>query len=137
MTLRLNVMTNMSYFLTNYLMIGGLNAVIISLSHPIMMFWCIAVALLWYCHRLTVNYPLPPFLSPHLTPFRRTLLLLVVSLYVFIWYCLMPLLAVAGVTAFVVVGHAAGRNSADIKAVISHDKDTKGGKDDKGMIDDD
>ncbi|GMH68077.1 hypothetical protein TrRE_jg10081 [Triparma retinervis] len=131
-SLRSNFNANMAFFLTNYTLILLLNALIISLSHPIMLLMCSLVSSLWYLHRVTVNVPLPPPLSPHLTPFRRTVVLLAATLYVFLSYCMVPLLAVLGVTAAVCGAHAAGRNAGDIKAKTGKED---GGMDDRGMID--
>jgi hypothetical protein len=134
LALRSNVTSNLGFFLTNYILILLLNALIISLSHPLMLLMCTLVSLLWYLHRITVNLRLPPSLEPHITPFRRTCVLLVVTVYVFLYYCLVPMMATVGVTGFITMAHATGRNAGDIKS-----KTGKGGEEDfmdeRGMID--
>jgi len=96
-----------------------------------MLVYCSLTASLWYGHRITVNRSLPPSIATYLTPFRRTLILLLVTLYVFVSYCLVPLLAVLGVTSVVVGAHAAGRDTDDIK-ILTH-QEVKG--DERGMVD--
>ena len=106
---------NLSYFLTNYILLSLLALLIISLTHPLMLLYTFLVGGLWYGHSLTLtkNYKLvianKDVFGDILTPKRRTYICTIVTLFVFIFYALLPLVTVLSVSAAITFAHAALR----------------------------
>ena len=115
---------NLSYFATNYFFIAMIVAGIISLSHPLMLVYCGLVGLFWYGHCFILKNHKDLDLHPTnfvrvifqiLTPYRRSVVLLIVTCYVIVMYCLLPIFAVAAISSFVIFCHASFRDPKHIE----------------------
>ncbi|GMI32172.1 hypothetical protein TeGR_g11848 [Tetraparma gracilis] len=113
---------NLNYFLTNYLLLSFLALLIISLTHPLVLFYCAGTGLLWYGHTaLLASSPTlvvagRDVFSSLLSPKRRTYICSLVTLVVFLFYALLPLVTVLSVSAGLCGAHAALRDPRDIEA---------------------
>jgi PRA1 family protein. len=130
---------NTAYFLTNYTLIATGTFVVVVLLHPMMILCSVFVYLLWKVHNVMVNDNIPLVvmgkdIGQYLTVEMRTKILYFLTLWVVVFYCLIPFLLATGLTALMVMTHALLRDPKQIETgrgtVSSYYKDNDSDDDD-------
>lgn len=118
---RQRVGLNTAYFLTNYSLIAAGTCVVVVLLHPRMIFYSAVMYILWKMHNVMVRDNIPLIvmgkdMGRYLTVEVRTKILYFFTLWVVVFYCLIPFLLATGLTAFMVLSHALLRDPKQIES---------------------
>lgn len=136
---------NTAYFLTNYSLIATGTFVVVVLLHPMMILYSVIVYFLWKMHNIMVKDNIPLLvmgkdMGQYVTVEMRTKILYFVTLWVVVFYCLIPFLLATGLTALMVITHALLRDPKQIetgRSALSYckDNDSDDDNDDDGNDD--
>lgn len=114
--------TNFAYFLTNYVLIASMTALIIALMHPGMVLFLFILYCLWTLHTFLLRNQLIIFnISIHslLTVQQRFYSLFIITTIITIWKCLKPTIIFLLITNIIICTHAFMRDPKHIES--SHD----------------
>ena len=120
--IRSRVSLNFAYFLTNYVLLASMVALVVSLMHPGMVFFLAIVYGLWSLHSFLIRNKLELFGVPvHalLTIQQRFYLLLTITSVVVVWKCLAPTLIFLAISGILILSHAFLRDPKDVEAASS------------------
>lgn len=122
------VKVNFGYFLSNYVLITAMTAVVVALMHPGMIVTVGIVLGLWWLHGCLIRRELVVFgvsVQNLLTVQQRFYTLFVITAFVIIAECLWPALVVVAIATFIVVTHAALRDTSQFMEVTDEESDRK------------
>jgi len=121
---------NFAFFLTNYVLLAGMVALVVALMHPGMLFFVGIVWALWSLHSFMIRHELVLFgIQVHslLSVQQRFYTLFVITTIVVIWKCLVPTVIFAAISGLLILTHAFLRDPKHIEAsgstVDSDDED--------------
>lgn len=141
--LRSRIYLNLAFFLSNYALLTAGAGLVVSLSHPRMVFSMGAVAGLWWLHFLITEKGLDRIiisgqdLSTIITPAIRFHIVLAISLVVGVFQCLVPLLSWFFISMFLVLTHAVLRDPKHIEKSASFRLKSGAAEDDDESDDED
>lgn len=126
--IRGRVKLNFQFFLTNYVLLAAMVALVVSLMHPGMVFFLAIVYGLWSLHSFLIRNKLELFgIQVHalLTIQQRFYLLATITSIVVIWKCLAPTLIFLTISGLLILAHAFLRDPKDVEAASNgmHDSD--------------
>lgn len=113
---------NFAFFLTNYVLLASMVALVVSLMHPGMLFFVTIVYGLWSCHSFLIKNELEVFgIQVHslLTIQQRFYVLFVITTIVVVWKCLAPTIIFVTISAILIVLHAFLRDPKHIETSTS------------------
>ena len=122
------VSLNLSFFLTNYVLLASVVGITVALMHPKMLFYLAIVYLLWACHSFLLKNEFELFgipLHSILSIQQRFYVLFVITSFVVIWHCLKPTIIFLVISAGLILSHAFLRDPKHIESM-----DTVGDSDD-------
>lgn len=112
------VRINLAYFLTNYVLVAAMVALVVALLHPGMILFLLVIYALWTAHAFMIRNEVVFFgipLHSILTIQQRFYLLFVLTTIVVVWKCLKPTLIFALITFVLVTTHALMRDPKQIE----------------------
>jgi len=126
--IRSRVKLNFAFFLSNYVLLAAMVALVVSLMHPGMVFFLAIVYGLWSLHSFLIRNKLELFgIQVHalLTIQQRFYLLATVTSVVVVWKCLAPTLTFLTISGLLILSHAFLRDPKDVEAVSNgmHESD--------------
>jgi PRA1 family protein len=130
--IRSRVKMNFAYFLSNYVLIASMTAIVIALMHPGMVFFLILLYLLWTLHAFLIRNQLVIFnigIHSLLSVQQRFYGLFVMTTIVIIWKCLRPTLLFFTITSLLIMTHALLRDPKHIESSHSEKYGSGGGGD--------
>mmetsp|Transcript_34231 Transcript_34231/g.63310 ORF Transcript_34231/g.63310 Transcript_34231/m.63310 type:complete len:239 (-) Transcript_34231:128-844(-) len=112
---------NLTFFLTNYTVVLFGTALVVALMHPGMILYVGVISAMWWFHTFTLknDIPLVAFgrdLGDFLTPERRSAFLSLLSAFVGVSKCLVPVLSVLGISSLIIITHAVLRDPKHIES---------------------
>ena len=127
--------TNFAFFLTNYVLIAAMTALIVAMMHPGMVFFMAVLYGFWSLHSFLIRNQLVVFgVSIHaiLSVQQRFYLLFTITSIVTIWKCLIPTLTFFTISSLLICTHAFMRDPKYIElsndgSADSEDDDEEGG----------
>jgi PRA1 family protein len=131
------VKLNFAYFLSNYVLLAAITAIVVALMHPGMVFFLGLVYALWTIHGFLIRKELVLFgMQVHaiLTVQQRFYALFVITTLVVVMKCLKPTIIFLSISGLMIVSHALLRDPKDVEAFgsdggESDDEDLEGGGD--------
>jgi len=111
---------NFQFFLSNYVLVASMVALVVALMHPGMLFFVALVYGLWSFHRFLIRNELDVFgLRIHslLTIQQRFYLLFTITTIVVVWKCLVPTLIFTVISALLICLHAVLRDPKHIETM--------------------
>lgn len=112
---------NFAYFLSNYVLVAAMVALVVALMHPGMLLFVGIVWALWGLHSFLLRNELVLFgiqVQNILTVQQRFYLLFTLTTLVVIWKCLMPTIFFLTISSFIIVSHALLRDPKNIEATV-------------------
>jgi hypothetical protein len=109
---------NLAFFLTNYVVIAAMTAVIVALMHPGMIFFVGLVYGLWMLHAYMIRHEVVlggVRLHSLVSVQHRFYGLLVLTVLVIIWKCLIPTLIFVAISGLLILVHAFMRDPKQIE----------------------
>ncbi|GKY96952.1 hypothetical protein MPSEU_000654200 [Mayamaea pseudoterrestris] len=109
---------NLAFFLTNYVLIAAMVALVVMLLHPSSIFVLIIVYALWKTHSFLIRNEVDLFgIHVHslLTIQQRFYVNLVVTFVLVVWKCLIPTFSIILVSGILITGHAFLRDPKQIE----------------------
>mmetsp|Transcript_7671 Transcript_7671/g.13268 ORF Transcript_7671/g.13268 Transcript_7671/m.13268 type:complete len:229 (-) Transcript_7671:127-813(-) len=106
---QIRFVTNIGFFLTNYVVVATGVAVVVSLLNPGMLLVCSVVWGLWWVHEYLIYNEVTIFgnnIGTILSISQRSTVLSVVTIFTIVWKCLLPFLSFVAVSGFLIVLHA-------------------------------
>jgi PRA1 family protein len=126
--IRSRVKLNFAFFLSNYVLLAAMTAIVVALMHPGMVLFLAIVYGLWKLHAFLIRNQLVVFgIQVHalLTVQQRFYLLFAITTLVVVWKCLTPTLIFISISGLMVLSHALLRDPKDVDSFGSekHDSD--------------
>ena len=112
------VALNWNFFLSNYVLVAAMTAVVVALMHPGMLFFVAAVYGLWSLHSFMIRNELAVFglqLHSLLSVQQRFYLLFVLTTLVVVWKCLAPAIIFLSISSILILSHAFLRDPKHIE----------------------
>jgi PRA1 family protein len=116
--IRSRLRLNCAFFLTNYILLASMVALVVALMHPGMLLFLGAVWSLWSLHSFMIRHELILFglhLHSLLTVQQRFYGLFFVTTIVVVWKCLVPTLIFCAISSFLILTHAFLRDPKHIE----------------------
>lgn len=113
------VQLNFAFFLSNYVLVAAMVALVVALMHPSMLFFVAMVYGLWSFHSFLIRNELEFFgIQVHslLSIQQRFYLLFVITTIVVVFHCLMPALFFLLISSLLIVSHALLRDPKHIES---------------------
>eukprot|EP00591_Stephanopyxis_turris_P011221 CAMPEP_0195526272 /NCGR_PEP_ID=MMETSP0794_2-20130614/27232_1 /TAXON_ID=515487 /ORGANISM="Stephanopyxis turris, Strain CCMP 815" /LENGTH=230 /DNA_ID=CAMNT_0040656917 /DNA_START=181 /DNA_END=873 /DNA_ORIENTATION=+ len=118
---RARLTLNFKFFLSNYALVTAGVAVVVALMNPSMLLYVGVVCVLWWLHNFTLVNKIPLVVAgkdmgSFLTPFNRTAILAILTVLVIVSKCLLPIMSVLVISAFIILFHATMRDPKDVES---------------------
>jgi hypothetical protein len=113
------VQLNFAFFLTNYVLVAAMVALVVTLMHPSTIFVMAIVWAIWKLHAFLIRNEVDLFgVHVHnlLTIQQRFYINLVVTFILMVWKCLVPTLTIVSIAGLLVVTHAVLRDPKQIES---------------------
>lgn len=139
--IRSRVKMNFAFFLTNYVLIAAMTAIIVALMHPGMVFFMLILYAFWSLHSFLIRNQLVIFgFAVHsiMSVQQRFYFLFTITTIVTIWKCLRPTIIFVAISGLIICFHAFLRDpkhiesSHDALGVADNDDEEDGGSGDSG-----
>lgn len=130
--IRSRVKMNFAFFLTNYVLIAAMTALVVALMHPGMVFFLALIYVLWTLHAFLLRNQLVLFgIAVHsiLTVQQRFYSLFTLTTIVVMWKCLKPTIIFLAISGVIICFHALLRDPKHIES--SHDPQSSADSDDE------
>lgn len=135
--IRSRVKLNFAFFLSNYVLLAAMTAIVVALMHPGMVFFLALVYGLWKLHAFLIRNQLIVFgIQVHalLTVQQRFYMLFTITTLVVFWKCLAPTVIFMAISSLMIISHALLRDPKDVESfgnehLDSDDDDIEGGGD--------
>lgn len=127
---------NFAFFLSNYALVATGTALIVFLMHPGMLLSMAVVWGLWMLHHFLISNEVMVFgrnVGTLLSISHRSNALVVLTVIVIVWKCLVPALTVLGISGLIILTHALLRDPKHIE-ISSTNYDRSNSDDDSGDI---
>lgn len=129
------VSLNFAFFLTNYVLISSMVALVVALMHPGMLFFVAIVYALWSFHSFLIRNELDLFglhINSLLSIQQRFYFLFTVTAVVVVWKCLLPSLIFGVISSLLVCFHSIMRDPKHIEQMDLLDDGGTSSDDDEG-----
>lgn len=113
------VQLNFAFFLSNYVLVAAMVALVVALMHPSMLLFVAMVYGLWSFHSFLIRHELEFFgIQVHslLSIQQRFYLLFVITTIVVVFHCLMPALFFLLISSLLIISHALLRDPKHIES---------------------
>jgi hypothetical protein len=118
--LKTRVKANCSYFLSNYVLVAAMTAIVVALMHPGMLFVLAIVYALWTFHAYLIRHEVVCFgvhVQNLMTVQQRFYVLFAITAVVVMWQCLIPAVIFSAISSFIIFLHASLRDTSHLEAV--------------------
>ena len=133
------VQLNLAFFLTNYVLIAAMVALVVMLLHPTSVLVVAIVYTLWKIHAFLIRNEVDLFgIHVHslITIQQRFYINLGLSFVLIMWTCLLPAISIVVISSILITGHALLRDPKQIESSSNvlldgsydDDEDLEGGK---------
>jgi len=111
---------NLAFFMSNYVLIAVGVAVVVALMSPRMLLYVSTVLVLWWLHTYSVANGIPIIIfgkdfGDVLSERRRSIMLKTISIFVVVFYCLLPAIYAISISGIIIFSHALLRDPKNIE----------------------
>jgi PRA1 family protein len=126
------VKLNFTYFVSNYVMIAFMVAVVVALMHPVMLLILTIVHGLWWMHGFLIRHEVVLFgtsVQNLMTVQQRFYVLFIITSFVIVFECLVPFVIFVGISMLIILTHSLLRDASQLENLSSDEYNSQTGVD--------